>query len=219
MNNVDIKHKYLSFELRKLSVEREDILSCRFDGSEFRFTKDAAVNHGAKIEGNQLNKQNGVGPRSQKLPGAAAVAPSFPAVEYDNIISKLTSKQPIGISSSSFSPTATGQFHRINQSMPKQLNVDSGNSELNGSSDMTKKRAKEYYSAAFRELALSVVSSYDQDSISSTPGRGGLDQLQLSFQEFCKLPTLSSTVSSVGGTPSNATNTLSQLPTEGTDLS
>ncbi len=219
-DDIDVKNKYIPSELRKLSTEREDILACRFEELEPRL-KGNAINSGVKIEKDILNEQNDVGPLHLKMLETAALP--FRDPKNGNNVSDLTSEQHTGISSSSSSPE-TLQICGIKQrtALSTQLEVDNGNSELNNcelnNSDRAGGRVKEYYSAAFRELALSVASSCGQDSKSPTSGCGGLEQLYVSFQEFSKLPTLGSAASGVGGSPSDSINALSPLPPEGVDL-
>ncbi len=213
-DSVDVKNKYLLYELRKLSSERDDILACRFEEFEPRL-KGNAVNSGGKIEENQLNaQQNCTGPLHLKL-----IEPTvLPLIDLKNISNggDLTSERHAALSPSSSSPLKNGGIKKT--VLSSQLKVDSGNSELSDS-EKAGESVKEYYSAAFRELAHSVASSYgDQNSKSLASGYGGLEQFRASFQEFSRLPTLSSTVSGVGGSPSDLTNALSPLPQEGLDL-
>ncbi len=207
--SIDVKNKYLSFELRKLVVERDDIISCRFDGPESR-SKGQAVDSDVKTKEGLLNQQNGVGPIPLKLPGPAVLPLRAPE---DGNVSNLTSEQPKGVSSSSSSPPEKLQRYRTNPPLPMQLKVYGDNS------DREEERVKECYSAAFRELALSMTSSYDQDSTTPTSGRRALDQLHTSFQELNKLPILSITASSFDGLPSTTSlYAPSPLPAEGIDL-
>ncbi len=212
-DSIDVRNKYLSFELRKLGIERDDILACRFEELEPKL-KENAINSGMKIEEDLLNEQNGVDPLHLKLLEPAALPLRDPKNGYN--VSDLTSEHTEISSSSSSSPETLQICQMKNPSLSKQLEVDSGNSELNDS-DRAGERVKGYYSAAFRELALSVA-SYGQDSKSPTSGCEGLEQLHVSFQEFNKLPILNSAAPGVGGSPSDSTNALSPLPPEGVDL-